>query len=55
VGDGLVVSRLFIRDLAGYRYLHEIVPRTEMPNVRSFTERSIAVSKASTYSDAEFH
>jgi len=53
--EGIGVGRLFIHDLTGYRYLDEIVPRTPMPNARSFAARSFTVSNSEFLSDTEFH
>ncbi len=54
-GAGLGVSRLFIHDLTGYRYLDAIVPRTAVPNARALAERSFTVSNSDYLSDEEFH
>jgi dTDP-4-amino-4,6-dideoxygalactose transaminase len=54
-GEGLGVSRLFIHDLTGYRYLDEVVPRTVVPNARSLAERSFTVSNSDYLSEEDFH
>ncbi len=53
-GGGLGVSRLFIHDLTGYRYLHTIVPRSEVPNARALAERSFTVSNSDYLSEEHF-
>lgn len=51
---GLGVTRLFVHDLAGYRFLQGIVPHTPTPNARSIAARCLTVSNSSWVSDAEF-
>jgi len=51
---GLGVTRLFIHDLTGYRFLERIVPRRPMPNARAFAERSFTVSNSELLSDDDF-
>jgi dTDP-4-amino-4,6-dideoxygalactose transaminase len=54
-GGGLGVSRLFIHDLTGYRYLEAIVARTAVPNARALAERSFTISNSDYLSDEGFH
>lgn len=51
---GLGVTRLFVRDLASYRFLERIVPRGSVPNARSFAMRCLTVSNSPWVSDADF-
>jgi hypothetical protein len=53
-GAGLGVTRLFIHDLTGYRDLESIVPRSSVPNARSFAERSFTISNSSYLSADDF-
>jgi perosamine synthetase len=52
--EGLGVNRLFLHDLTGYVYLEEIVPRRDVPNARSFAERSFTVSNSEYLSEERF-
>jgi perosamine synthetase len=48
---GFGVSRLFIHDLTGYKYLEGIIPAAEVRNARSFAERSFSVSNSEYLSE----
>jgi perosamine synthetase len=52
--SGLGVTRLFIHDLASYDYLRKIVPQVEMPNARSFADRSFSITNSHFLADSEF-
>ena len=51
---GLGVTRLFIHDLTGYPDLETIVPRSSVPNARSFAERSFTISNSAYLSAHDF-
>jgi dTDP-4-amino-4,6-dideoxygalactose transaminase len=53
-GAGLGVTRLFVRDLAGYGFLDRIVPRVAVPNARSFAMRCLTISNSPWVSEEDF-
>jgi len=52
--EGLGVNRTFVHDLTGYKYLENIIPRTDVRNARSFADRSFSVSNSEYLSDEDF-
>lgn len=52
--SGLGVTRLFIHELSGYEYLKAVVPQAEMPEARSFAERSFTITNSQWLSDEDF-
>ena len=52
--SGLGVTRLFIHDLPSYGYLQKIVPPDQMPNARSFAERSFSITNSHYLCDKDF-
>jgi perosamine synthetase len=50
----LGVTRLFVHDLTGYRFLETAVPRADVPKARSFAARCLTVSNSPWLSDTEF-
>jgi dTDP-4-amino-4,6-dideoxygalactose transaminase len=52
--SGLGVTRLFAHDLTGYRFLERIVPRTRVPNARSFAARCLTVSNSPWLTEEDF-
>lgn len=52
--SGLGVTRLFIHELPSYDYLQAIIPKQDMPNARSFAERSFTLTNSHYLSDEDF-
>jgi len=52
--SGLGVTRLFVHDLTGYRYLSAIVPPSAVPNAQDFAARMLTISNSAWVTDRDF-